>query len=118
MQTDAPSQPGTAAAAASVLDRVFRQTTPGIQYRLWEGTEGSVGRPDGSFTIVVHDAATFVEAFSSSGTGALARAFVDGRIDVEGDLFACLRIGNQLEDLSLGLWERFSIWRQLRRVSA
>lgn len=107
---------GAARAAASVLGRVFRETAPGIRYRLWDGTTGTVGTPDDSFTLVIRDPDTFVTTFSATNTKALAEAFVDNRIDVEGDLFACLRIGNQLEELPLGWRDRFAIWRWLRSV--
>lgn len=110
--------PGSARAAATVLERVFRETTPGIQYRLWDGSEGRVGAPDGSFTIVIRDPDTFVDAFSSTNTKGLAEAFVDNRIDVDGDLFACLRIGNQLDEVKLGWRDKLAIWRALRKVSA
>jgi len=111
-------QAGSARAAATVLEHVFRDAIPGIQYRLWDGSEGRVGTPDGSFTIVIRDPDTFVEAFSSANTKALAEAFVDNRIDVEGDLFACLRIGNQLDEVKLGWLDKLAIWRALREISA
>jgi len=114
-----PTEPQTGAieAAETVLRRVFSRTEPGIRYRLWDGTTGVVGRPDGSFTIVIRDPRAFRDAFSAADTKALAEAFVDDRIDVEGDLFACLRIGNQLERVRRGPWDRLAIWRALRRVS-
>ncbi len=114
----AETRRGSARAAACVLDRVFRQTEPGIQYRLWDGSEGRVGAPDGSFTIVVRDPGTFVEAFSARNTKALAEAFVDNRIDVEGDLFACLRVGTQVDHARLGWMDKLAIWSALRQVSA
>jgi len=113
----AKPRPGSARAAAAVLERIFGRTTPGIQYRLWDGSEGRVGTPDGSFTIVIRDPETFRQAFSTSNTKVLAEAFVDNRVDVEGDLFACLRIGNQLDETHLGLRDRLMIWRALRQVS-
>lgn len=123
METDTPAAvnripTGRNRPAAAVLERVFAHTAPGIRYRLWDGTEGAVGRPDGSFTIVINDPETFVRAFSTTNTKILAEAFVDRRIDVEGDLFACLRLANQLEDAPLGLWDRLAIWRALRRVAS
>lgn len=116
--TDAQSQLGSVRAAETVLRRVFARVNPGIQYRLWDGTEGRVGSPDGSFTLVIRDPETFGEAFSSGNTRALAEAFVENRLDVEGSLFNSLRVGNQLDEANLGLWDKFTIWRALRRVTA
>lgn len=112
-----PSQSPSTRAARDVLGRLFAAVEPGIQYRLWDGTEGRVGSPDGSFTLVIRDPRALVEAIGSGGTAALAEAFVDDRLDVEGDLFAALRVGNQLEDRSLGLWEKLALWRASRRIA-
>lgn len=102
--------------AEAVLRRVFGSLEPGIRYRLWDGSEGEVGRPDGSFTLVIRDRDTFRAAFGSNDTGVMAEAFVDNRIDVDGDLFAAIRVANQLEDLDLGLLEKLGIWLDLRGV--
>lgn len=102
--------------AGEVLQRIFRTVEPGIHYRLWDGSEGDVGLPDGSFTIVVRDRDAFREAFGSNNTRVMAEAFIDNRIDVEGDLFAALRAANQLEDLQLGWLDKFGIYLELRRV--
>src|SRR5262245_56620614 len=116
MESHSNRADGSVQAAASVLDRVFGGVDPGIRYRLWEGTEGTVGRPDGSFTIILNDRETFREAFSSQNTKIMAEAFVDKRFDVEGDLFACLRVANQLETLTLGWLDKLSLWLDLRSI--
>ena len=102
--------------AAAVLERIFAAVEPGLRYRLWDGSEGSVGRPDGSFTLVIRDPGTFRETFGSTNTQVMAEAFVDGRIDVDGDLFAALRVANQLEDLDLGVVDKLGIFIDLRRL--
>jgi hypothetical protein len=106
----------SSAAAHGVLEKIFGKVRPGIRYRLWDGTEGAVGAPDGSFTIVIRDREAFKEAFSSKNTRVMAEAFIENRIDVEGDLFSCLRVGNQLEDLELGWADRLALWLDLRSV--
>lgn len=115
--TRAETRTKAAKAAVGVLNRVFRDTTPGIQYRLWDGSEGRVGVPDGAFTIVIRDPEVFVRAFSHSDTLALAEAFVENRIDIEGDLFAALRVGHQVDQAEFGWRDKLAIWRALRRVS-
>jgi hypothetical protein len=103
-------------AARAVIERVFADVTPGLRYRLWDGFEGDVGHPDGSFTLVIRDAETFRKCFSRQNTKIMAEAFVEKGIDVDGDLFAGLRIANQLEDLKLGWVDRLAIALELRRV--
>jgi hypothetical protein len=112
-----PSErPPNHAAAQAVMERIFASTSPGIRYRLWDGSEGEVGKPDGSFTIVIRDPATFHDAFSSTDTRTLAEAYADNRIDVDGDLLACLRIANQLEERKFSLGEKLLLFLELRRV--
>lgn|GEM_PF-936697 len=102
--------------ARSVLERIFGHVEPGLRYRLWDGSEGSVGRPDGSFTLVIRDRETFRETFGSKNTKVMAEAFIDDRIDCDGDLFAALRVANQLEDLELGWLDKIQIYMELRGV--
>jgi hypothetical protein len=102
--------------ADAVLQRVFGTVKPGLRYRLWDGSEGDVGHPDGSFTLLLRDRSAFREVFGATNTHALAEAFIDNRIDVEGDLFAALRIANQLEDLQLGWLDKLGIYLDLRRL--
>jgi hypothetical protein len=102
--------------AAAVLERIFAAVRPGLHYRLWDGSEGSVGSPDGSFTLVIRDADTFRKTFGSNDTRVMAEAFADDRIDVDGDLFAALRVANQLEDLELGVLDKLGIYMDLRRI--
>ena len=49
----AASDDGSTRAAATVLHRIFRRIEPGVQFRLWDGSIGRVGNPDGSFTIAL-----------------------------------------------------------------
>jgi hypothetical protein len=103
-------------AAGAVLESIFGAARPGLRYRLWDGSEGTVGHPDGSFTLVIRDPETFRATFGTNNTRVLAEAFIDNRIDVDGDLFAALRTANQLEDLRLGLLAKLAILWNLRRI--
>ena len=67
--------------ARTVLERIFGHVEPGLRYRLWDGSEGSVGNPDGSFTLVIRDRDTFRETFGSNDTKVMAEAFADEYID-------------------------------------
>jgi hypothetical protein len=106
----------SSAAARSVLERIFGRVEPGLRYRLWDGSEGDIGRPDGSFVLAIRDRETFRECFSSQNTKVMAEAFVDNRVDVDGDLFAALRVANQLEDMRLGWVDKLAIYLDLRSV--
>jgi len=109
------SAPGRRRADA-VLQRIFGAVKPGLRYRLWDGGEGDVGHPDGSFTLLLRDRDAFREVFGAANTHAMAEAFIDNRIDVDGDLFAALRVANQLEELELGWLDKLGIYLDLRRI--
>ena len=107
---------GRRRAARAVLERIFSHVEPGLRYRLWDGSEGVVGQPDGSFTLVVRDPKALREALAAGNTRLLAEAFADNRIDVDGDLFAALRTANQLEEIELGWLDKLGIWLDARQV--
>ena len=109
------SDPGRRHADA-VLQRIFGAVKPGLHYRLWDGSEGDIGRPDGSFTLLLRDRAAFREVFGATNTRVMAEAFIDNRIDVAGDLFAALRVANQLEEVELGWLDKLGIYLDLRRI--
>jgi hypothetical protein len=102
--------------AAGVLRRVFGHVTPGIRFRLWDGSEGTIGRPDGSWTLILRDRESFRAAFAGKNSRLMAEAFIDDRIDVEGDLYSALRIANQVESLELGFFDKLGLWLDLRGV--
>jgi hypothetical protein len=103
-------------AAHAILERIFGHVEPGLRYRLWDGSEGDVGQPDGSFTLVLRDPHTFRAVFAGGNTRVMAEAFADNRIDVDGDLFSALRTANQLEGLDLGWLDKVGIWLDARQV--
>ena len=104
------------ASAVAVVERVFRDLEPGCRVRFWDGSEVEVGRSRPAFTIVIRDRATFRAVFRSGRTRALAEAFIDDRLDVEGDLFAALRMAATLEDRRLGPRDRLAILAALARI--
>ena len=85
-----------------------------LRVRLWDGRELRVGDGPPAFTLVVHDRATFRRVFRTTRTRALAEAFVTARVDVEGDLFAALRVAAALEGGPLRLGHRLALWRAVR----
>src|SRR5262249_3859402 len=66
--------------AEGVLRRIFARVMPGIRYRLWDGSEGTIGRPDGTWTLVVRDRDAFRTTFGSHNSRLMAEAFIDERL--------------------------------------
>src|SRR5207237_9789300 len=59
-------------------------------------------------TVVLHRQQTFIRLVRDPSPLNFAEAYVEGAIDIEGDLFAAMRIANSIEDLRVSALDR---WR-------
>lgn len=99
--------------AASILRTVFRRIDASFAFRLWDGSEVRFGSSEPVMTILVHSSDTFVALMRHPSAGNFADAYVTGRIDLDGDLFAAMEIANQVDSLSLSVGERLRILASL-----
>lgn len=84
--------------ARALLEGIFRSQPVGpFAVRLWDGGEVRFGDPQ--FTLVFRDSDTFWRLFSSRDPALFADAYVQGQIDLEGDIEAAVRLGSWLRDL-------------------
>jgi cyclopropane-fatty-acyl-phospholipid synthase len=85
-------------------------------FRLWDGTTVAVGADAGApaFTVVVTSPAIFARLMRHPTPYAFAEAYVDGAVDIEGDLFAAMHVSEALESLRLPLAERVRLAWGLR----
>jgi cyclopropane-fatty-acyl-phospholipid synthase len=97
------------ARAASVLKDVFGHVAIGFAFRLWDGTEVPLGTGPPRFTVVVHTLQTFTRLLRRPTPYAFAEAFVEGAIDLEGDLFAAMDVADVVEDLQVPLTTRLRL---------
>ncbi len=74
--------------------------------RFWDGSEL---RADGDTTIVVGGPAAVVHLLRAPGQLGLARAWVDGSLDVEGDLETVLRSRHAFRDVELSAADRLRL---------
>jgi len=105
-------RPGPAR-AASILRQIFGPLATGFAFRLWDGTSVPFGDGTPRFTVVVRAASTFARLIRQPTPLTFAEAFVEGAIDIEGDLFAAMDVANAIEDLKLPLVLRLRILRSL-----
>jgi cyclopropane-fatty-acyl-phospholipid synthase len=101
--------------ASDILRKVFGQVSTGLAFRLWDGTLVELGHGAPVCTAVVHRPETFVRLMRDPSPLNFAEAYVEGALDLEGDLFAAMEIANALEELRLPLGERLrlavTLWR-------
>jgi cyclopropane-fatty-acyl-phospholipid synthase len=86
-----------------VVCRLLRHDLP-FRLRAWDGSQ--VGPPDATVTVVVHRPEALRHLLWAPGELGLARAYVSGSLDVEGDIYALLGVRDLLaepgEDFSVG----------------
>jgi len=95
--------------AAGILRTVFDRVGTGFAFRLWDGTLVEVGHGAPVCTAVVHRPETFVRLMRDPTPLTFAEAYVESAIDIEGDLFAAMRVADAVEGLKLPLSERLRI---------
>lgn len=89
-----------------IVQRAFRGYPGNLAVRLWTGgmlTFGS-GTPD--VTLVIRDPRLLREMILFRDPLRLAEAYFQGRLDVEGDLYAALGLKDHLQFLSLSAFEK------------
>ena len=66
-------------------------------------------------TAVVHHPETFVRLMRDPTPLNFAEAYVEGALDIEGDLFAAMKVADAMEEIRLGLRDRLrllvALWR-------
>jgi cyclopropane-fatty-acyl-phospholipid synthase len=101
--------------AANILQRVFGSVATGFAFRLWDGTLVPIGATAPVCTAVVHRPETFIRLIQDPTPLNFAEAYVEGAIDLEGDLFAAMSVANALDEFHVTLGERLrtfvALWR-------
>ena len=93
-----------AARARRLLTQVFQSITTPLVFRLWDGSETRVGGgAHPGFTIVFRTFAGFRRCLRHPTPLGFGEAYVDGAIDLEGDLFAAMRAADALEALRVAV---------------
>ncbi len=99
----------TPSAAERVLRRVFGKFRGSVAFRLWDGREVQIGPREPACTAVIRSPDTFVRLIRRPTPYAFAEAFIEGAIDLEGDLFAVMEVANEVEDLRLTARDRLDV---------
>lgn len=89
---------GQAGTASSQLDHIFENYTgPGFSIRFWDGTSWISHESNPSFGIFLRSEGAWRALCESPDDVALGTRYVNGEIDVDGDLYLALRSLPQLE---------------------
>jgi cyclopropane-fatty-acyl-phospholipid synthase len=109
------ARPISSRRAAEILDRLFGHLAGGFAFRLWDGVPVTFGRDAPVCTAVIHRPETFARLVRDPSPLNFAEAYVDGAIDIEGDLFAAMTIANAVEKIHVPFVDRlrilWALWR-------
>ena len=107
---------GVAAAADRALTDIAggRLSRPQVTVRFWDGSEIP---SEGPAAVVIRDPAAVVHLLRSPGQLGLARAWVDGSLDVDGDLEAVLRTRGAFNGIRLSAADRARLGVAAARIA-
>src|ERR1700735_3611079 len=100
----------TAMALADVFERVAGPDSP-VEFRAYDGSKSGPESSPVRITVRTPKAVSYLA--QAPGGLALARAYVSGDLDVEGDMYAALARMAGAQRLDLDLGERLRLLRQL-----
>ena len=101
--------------AARILREVFGQVRVPFAFRLWDGTEVRFGHDAPACVAVIKSPEVFMDLMRDPSPGQFAEAYVDGSIDLEGDLFRTMTVANAVEAVRVTPRQRLRILAALLR---
>ena len=105
----------TAARAAAILREVFSGIQGPLVFRLWDGTEVPLSRDKPLCLVAIKSPDAFLHLIRHPSPYHFAEAYVQGNIDLEGDLFSVMPVANQLEAMRLPFLQKLrlvlSLWK-------
>jgi cyclopropane-fatty-acyl-phospholipid synthase len=113
--------PGLTEAATRIIHKLLSRFDGSFALRLWNDATHSFGQRVGqiapSFTLVLRDPGVLRELVLKRGPIPLADAYFQGRLDVEGDLYAALGLKRHFQTLSLTGLERAGLMVDALRLA-
>jgi cyclopropane-fatty-acyl-phospholipid synthase len=109
---DAPTR-----TAVRLLTRVFQAIDVPLAFRLWDGTPAPVGPPgESSFAVVFRSPRVLRRLLLRPTSLRFGEAYLDGEIDIEGDLFAAMTAASSIEELRVPIGARLAVLAGLLRL--
>jgi cyclopropane-fatty-acyl-phospholipid synthase len=103
----APGDGGTA--GRRNIQSVLRDCPEKLQVRLWDGEVFRFGPAPSDAVLVFRDPALLRELVLTSDPLRLSEGYFLDRLDIEGDIYAVLRLKEHLQELKFTLAERFAL---------
>jgi len=101
--------------AAAILKTVFGTLPASFAFRLWDGQEVRFGSDTPACIAVIKSPETFLHLIRDPSPYNFAEAYVQNRLDLEGDLFSAMDVANIVETLKVTRLQKLSILLSLWR---
>ncbi|MGH7300193.1 MAG: SCP2 sterol-binding domain-containing protein [Candidatus Rokuibacteriota bacterium] len=101
--------------AAAIIRQIFGGLPASFAFRLWDGREVRFGSDAPACTAVIKSPETFLALIRNPTPYNFAEAYVQSRLDVEGDLFQAMDVANVIENLKVTPRQKVSILLSLWR---
>lgn len=92
--------------AAGIVRHVFRDYPGSMAVRFWNGQTLALGGGASEFTLVFREPRPLRELILTRDPLHLAEAYFQGKVDIEGDLYAALQLKGYLQSLRLSAAEK------------
>ena len=99
-----------------VLERLLRGFAGSAAFRIGAGSTHVVGKFPPEFTIVIRDPSVLRTLAFKGSLLPVAEAYFRGLVEIEGDLYAALRLKGHFQRIALRLPERLALLRDLLRI--
>ena len=111
------STESSASLAAGILREIFTELDHGFTVRLWDGSEILLGRDVHDVIVVFPSARAFKRILLNLTSSEFAEAYVEGDIDLLGDLFEVMKVGDSIDEIDLSFWEKIKFGMRIKRIS-
>ena len=105
----------TPARAAAMLREIFGRIHAPVAFRLWDGSEVRLSGDKALSTVVIKSPETFLALIQDPSPYNFAEAYVSGRVDFDGDIFAVMPLANEMEELRVPTLQKLrvllSLWK-------
>ena len=97
------------------MAKIFEGYPKDFNIRLWNGHVIEWGNP-AKFTLVFRDKATFRKILLRGDALTAGTAFIENKVDIEGDIFEAIKLADYLASLKLSYRDKLRILSKLLTV--
>ena len=98
-----------------ILEKIFEKHPRDFNVRLWDGRLIEWSR-EPKFTLMFNDKKAFKKLLLTGDALTAGEAFIEKKLDIAGDIFEAVKLGDYLAELKLSMMEKLKILGKLLSV--